>query len=75
MRFIASIDGDYRVVLTQVSELRWCMQIFGPKTARFDNLYDSEAEAKKDAAVFARFVLGRWAVHVPAQLTWKADNS
>ena len=74
MRYIADIDGDYRVVLTQVSDLRWCMQIFGPKTARYDNLYDSEGDAKADASIFAKFVLARWAVKVPDELTWTSSE-
>lgn len=74
MRFTADINRDYRVVLTQVSALRWCMQIFGPNTARFDNLYDSEDEAKADASIFARFVLARWEVAVPDDLKWTLSD-
>jgi hypothetical protein len=74
MRFIADINGNYRIVLTQVSDLRWCMQIFGPHTARFDNLYDSAEEAKADASIFVNFVLARWEVTVPNELTWTPSD-
>lgn len=74
MRFVAAIDGEYRVVLTRLSALRWCMQIFGPHTARFDNLYESPDEAKADAETFVRFALKRWGLPAPQSIDWQQKD-
>lgn len=74
MRFVATLDGEYRIVLTKLSDLRWCMQIFGPRTARFDNLYASAEEAKADAETFMRFALKRWGLGAPELLHWEQKD-
>lgn len=74
LRLEAAIDSQYRAVLTQVSDVLWCLQIYGPRSITFRNLYNNADEAKADAVIVIEFACQRWGLTYPRLLEWRSND-
>ena len=74
MRLEAVIDSKHRAVLTQVTDVLWCLQIFGPRSITFRNLYNNADEAKADAVIVIEFACQRWGLVYPRVLIWRSAD-